>query len=100
MNLIDLDKTQIRTLVEIAQKGGKRRAMWNHRRWNDLERLGLTEVTNRGKVYHTHRLTSLGIQHVLALPDDYSADFYPLPSDIAHAKRWARYLRGDVPHKP
>ncbi len=76
-----------RTLIWIALKGGKARAHWNHGVFNTLDQKGLTEVVSKGKIYHTHKLTTAGIEAILNMPDNLQADFFPLPQDIAKAKQ-------------
>ena len=82
-----------RTLIWIALKGGKARAHWRHGKFNELDRAGLTEVVSAGEIYHTHKLTQAGIAAILNMPDDLQADIFPLPQDIAKAKRIAEDLR-------
>lgn len=88
----ELSTDEINALVTVALAFGQRRAVSNFKRYNSLAAKGLTKVTHKGKVYYTHRLTRAGIEAVLALPDDYSHGFYPLPQDIKKAKAIARKL--------
>lgn len=95
-----LTKEQIEALVTIALRGGKRLAHWNYKRFNQLAEKGLTKVTNKGKVYNTHQLTEAGYEAIMSLTDADASDIYPRVGDIQHAKRWVKYLRGDIPEKP
>lgn len=82
-----------RTLIWIALKGGKARAHYNHGKFNELDRKGLTEVVSKGEIYYTHKLTPAGIEAILNMPDDLQADMFPLPQDIAKAKQVAGKLK-------
>lgn len=81
------------TLIHIALKGGKARAHWNNGAFNRLSRMGLSEIVNEGKVYRTHKLTPAGIDLILSMSDDLNVNIYPLPEDIAKAKKIVRGLK-------
>jgi len=89
-----LDQNEISVLVTIALAGGQYRAMSNYETFRSIAHKGLTTIVNRIDVYNVHKLTSAGIQAVLALPDDYKpkSGFYPRASDIQKAKAIVREL--------
>jgi hypothetical protein len=84
---MNLASEEHQTLIHIALKGGKARAHWRHGKFNALDKAGLTEVVSKGEIYTTHKLTPAGIEAVLNMPDDLEVDLFPLPIDIARAKR-------------
>lgn len=88
-----LTSEEQQTLIHIALSGGKTRANSNHGKYNVLDQKGLTEVVSKGEAFSIHELTPVGIQAILNMPDDLQVDFFPLPTDIAKAKRIVESLK-------